>query len=141
MDDSSKLTRAQRQQIIFKHLKGTPDPLYDVVETKHGKYIVKPKQIEVEEEMVNEEPEETISEESNEEEEEVRQVKPSKQANKHRTKQDARRLLDALTSLINSSESSDEDEDYQSQRAPPIIEPNNYNPRPQLSFRRRRLIF
>ena len=163
MDDSSKLTRAQRQQIIFKFLKGTPDPLYDVIETKHGKYIVKPKPIEVEEEeAVHEEQVETQEEESSDESEDYELPPPppprkkaskhlaSKQANKQtpnkRTKQDARRILNALTSIINSSDYSDsdsdddEDESYSNQRAPPIIEPNNFNPQ-QLSFRRRRLVF
>ena len=50
----AKLSKSQRQQIIFNYLKGQPDPLYEVQETKYGKYIVRPKQIELEEE---EEPE------------------------------------------------------------------------------------
>ena len=51
-----KLTRRERERIIFQYLKGQPDPLYDVQETNHGKYVVTPKQIEVEEESVDEEP-------------------------------------------------------------------------------------
>ena len=148
MDDSSKLTRAQRQQIIFKFLKGTPDPLYDVIETKHGKYIVKPKQIEVEEEeSVHEEQADTQEEESSDESSESIPPPPPprkqtyyKRTSSKRTKQDARRILDALTSLINSSDYSDDDESYSNQRAPPMIEPNNFNPQ-QLSFHRRRLVF
>ena len=139
---TEKLTRAQREQIIFAHLKGKDDPLYEVVETKHGKYIVKPKQVDLEEE-------ESAHESIAEEEEDYSPPPPPpkkrwksdrvNQSSKHRTKQDAKRLLDALTSLINSDDSSYESEgDYQ--RAPPLVEPNNYKPT-NLNYKRRRLAF
>ena len=136
---TDKLTRAQREQIIFAHLKGKDDPLYEVIETKHGKYIVKPKQIELEEE-------ETNNEESNSESEDDytppprKNEKTNKQSSKHRTKQDAKRLLDALTSLINTDDSSYESSSYDYQQAPPLVEPNNYKPT-NLSFKRRKLVF
>ena len=134
MEDTNKLTRSQRQTIIFNHLKGIEDPSYQVIETKHGRYIVKPKVIELEEEeTINEPPpikeEETINE--------VQQVKP-KDFKRKRAKQDAKRILDALTSIINDSSDEEPENDYQ--RAPPIIEPNNFNPS-KLSFHRRRLAF
>ena len=130
---TDKLTRREREQIIFNHLKGKPNPLYEVHETKHGKYVVKPKQIQIEEEeAINEEPEPT---------------KPIKERDERpkrnqRAKQDARRILEALTSIINSNESSDESSDDDDiPRAPPLIEPTNFNPQPQLTYRRRRLAF
>jgi len=70
---TEKLTRRERERIIFQFLKGKPDPLYDVEETCHGKYVVKPKQIQVEEE----------------EEEEVKEVKPADEPKP--TKQQLRR--------------------------------------------------
>ena len=132
---TDKLTRAQREQIIFAHLKGKDDPLYEVIETKHGKYIVKPKQIELEEEETNNE------ESNNESEDEYLQASvPASQSSKHRTKQDAKRLLDALTSLINTDDSSYESSSDDYQQAPPLVEPNNYKPT-NLSFKRRKLVF
>ena len=139
MDMSDKLTRSQRQQIIFNHLKGKDDPLYEVIETNNGKYIVRPKQFELEEETINEPQHEEVEEE---EEETINEPPPKPVArpktDRHkRTKQEARRILDALTNLIKDS-SDDEDDDVA--RAPPLVEPNNFNPQ-QLSFRRRKLAF
>ena len=140
MDMSDKLTRAQRQQIIFNHLKGKDDPLYEVIETNNGKYIVRPKQFELEEETINEPQHEEVEEE---EEETINEPPPKPVArpktDRHkRTKQEARRILDALTNLI--KDSSDEYSDDDVVRAPPLVEPNNFNPQ-QLSFRRRKLAF
>ena len=135
---TDKLTRAQREQIIFNHLKGNVDPLYDVIETKYGKYIVKPKQIELEEESNNEEENVDVKQPPRKE-----QVKDetNNRPNKRRTKQDAKRLLDALTSLINSDDSSYESSDEEALlSAPPLIEANNYKPT-NLQFRKRRLAF
>lgn len=161
---TDKLTRAQREQIIFAHLKGKDDPLYEVIETKHGKYIVKPKQIELEEEETNNEESNNESEEDdylppppprkNEKtnkqscKQERRFVPsthahasvPASQSSKHRTKQDAKRLLDALTSLINTDDSSYESSSDDYQQAPPLVEPSNYKPT-NLSFKRRKLVF
>ena len=36
----AKLSKSQRQQIIFNYLKGNPEPLYEVSETKYGQYRV-----------------------------------------------------------------------------------------------------
>ena len=52
---SDKLKKSEREQIIFNHLRGKDDPLYEVKETKYGKYIVKPKQIQIEEDEDEEE--------------------------------------------------------------------------------------
>lgn len=136
---TDKLKKSERERIVFNHLKGIDDPAYEVIETKHGKYIVRPKQIQLEEE-------EAVEEESKSEPEEVPPppvVKQTKQV-KRRTKQDAKRILDALTHLI--EERSDDDEDDEDDeaddtlQAPPLVEPNNYNPT-NLSFKRRRLAF
>ena len=117
MDMSDKLTRSQRQQIIFNHLKGKDDPLYEVIETNNGKYIVRPKQFELEEETINE-----PTHEEDEEEEPIDEPPPKPAArpktDRHkRTKQEARRILDALTNLI--KDSSDEYSDDDVARAPP----------------------
>lgn len=136
MDKSSKLTKSQRQQIIFNYLKGKEDPLYEVQETKYGKYIVKPKQL-----VEEEEEEEKAEEEVSDDEPPPQPVKQSKQV-KHnqRVKQNAKRILDALTTIIDESDSSSSSDDDYQQQAPPLVEPNNFHPQ-QLSFRRRRLAF
>lgn len=141
MDQSAKLTKSQHQQIIFNYLKGKQDPLYDVSETKYGKYIVKPKQLVEEEEeeakVETHSEEEESTQSSSDDEPQIEPVKQRKQVKRNqRVKQDAKRILDALTSIINETDSSDDD--YQ--QAPPLVEPNNFHPQ-QLSFRRRRLAF
>ena len=50
MSSEPKLTRRERERIIFEYLKGQPNPLYDVKETSNGKYVVSQKKIEIEEE-------------------------------------------------------------------------------------------
>ena len=153
MDDSAKLTRSQRQQVIFKFLKGEPDPLYDVIETKHGKYIVRPKRLELEEEETALEPEPKPEEEEQEPESEPeltythtpkKAPKQPKHTTKQRTKQDARRILSALAKVLSSSDddsdSYDENANDTRQHAPPLVERNNFNP-VQLSFKRRTLRF
>ena len=151
MSQSLKLSKSEREQIIFQFLKGKPNPLYDVQETKYGKYIVKPKPIQVEEEEVNEEPKE-LEEEELEKPIKPEQVKPiddkqnarreRRKRNRH-AKQNAKRILDALTNLINSNNNDGDDDssDDDRPRAPPIVEQPNIQPVQQLSFRRRRLAF
>ena len=166
MSQSIKLTRAQREQIIFDYLKGNENPLYEVSQTKYGKYIVKPKQIPIEEEEEVKEPEhketklkpkkaKSNNDESNDydydsydyddddsssdEEELLRHKHNTQILKKKRAKQDAKRILDALANLINNGDSSDDD-GYERPRAPPIIEQPNLNPNP-ITFRRRRLAF
>ena len=142
-----KLTKSEREKMIFNHLKGIEDPLYDVSQTKYGKWIVKAKQIQLEEE---EQPEQEPEEE---EQEQIPQpikkptydkaeAKRERRRKNRRAKQDAKRILNALTNLINSNNGSDSSDDEQQQaiRAPPLVEPNNYNPGP-LTFRRNRLRF
>ena len=138
MSQSVKLTKAQREQIIFNHLKGVDDPQYEVTQTKYGKWIVKPKPIEIEEEEVKEsEPEE--------QEESVKPINNKQEARRERrkrnrhAKQNAKRILDALTNLINSNNDSDSSDDDR-QRAPPLVEQPNFQSGP-ISFRRRRLAF
>ena len=137
------LKKSEREQIIFDYLKGKENPLYEVSQTKYGKYLVKPKQIQIEEEEQKEEPEQ--------EEEPIKQLQPVKptydkqQARRERrkrnrhAKQDAKRILDALTNLINSNNESSEDEEPEHQ-APTLIEQPNFGPT-KLSFHRRRLAF
>jgi len=140
MSQSLKLSKSERQQIIFDFLKNKPNPLYTVEETKYGKYIVKPKQIEIEEETINEEPDDEpqpmkpINDRQ--------QMKRERRKRNRRAKQDAKRILDALTNLINSNnnDESSDDEDEDKPRAPPIIEQPNLNPGP-ITIKRRRLAF
>ena len=146
---TEKLTRRERERIIFQFLKGKPDPLYDVEETCHGKYVVKPKQIQVEEEE-----EEDVKE--------VELVKPTKPADEpkptkqqlrrerrkqnRRAKQDAYRILEQLNRLLNANQGIDDSSDdepideQQAYRAAPLIEQPNYNNQ-KLSFKRKRLVF
>ena len=148
---SDKLTKAEREKIIFDFLKGKPNPLYEVSETKYGKYIVKQKHIEVEEEEQHEEPEE-------EEEEHPQiniqppQMKPPIDRNQarrerrkrnRRAKQDAKKILDALTNLINGNNQNDssDEEDEDRPRAPPLVEQPQFQPPQQITFKRRRLAF
>ena len=145
---SDKLTKAQREQIIFNHLKGKEDPLYEVSQTKYGKYIVKPKQIQLEEETINEP--EAEEEQEDEPINEPQQMKPTydkqqarreRRKQNRRAKQDAKRILDALTNLINSNNGSDSSDDEQPEhQAPQLIEQPNFGPT-KLSFHRRRLAF
>lgn len=53
-----RLTRAEREHIIFNHIKGQETPGYEVIQQKNGKYKVKVKPIEIEEEEEIEENEE-----------------------------------------------------------------------------------
>ena len=142
--ESPKLTRRERERIIFDYLKGKPDPLYEVHETNHGKYVVEQKQIQLEEEETKEEP--------------IKQEKPSRNQLKRerrrqnrRAKADAYRILEQLNRLLNTNEepnndSSDDDNEAlpneQSYKAPTLINQPNLNPNPgPLTFRRKRLRF
>ena len=138
------LKKSEREQIIFDYLKGKPNPLYEVSQTKYGKYIVKPKQIQIEEEEQKEE-----QEEEEEQEPEPQPVKPTydkqqakreRRKRSRRAKQDAKRILDALTNLINSNNESSDDEEQPEHQAPTLIESPNFGPT-KLSFHRRRLAF
>ena len=70
------------------------------------------------------------------EEELIRRKSKGELMKRKRAKQNAKRILDALTNLINEEASSDDEVP----RAPPLVEQNNYNPGP-ITFRRRRLAF
>lgn len=147
---SEKLTRRERERIIFDYLKGKPDPLYEVKETNHGKYVVQPKQIQIEEEEeeTKEEPLKPVKQEQDYKQNK-QQLKRERRRQNRRAKQDAYRILEQLNRLLNtndeevSDESSSDEEQVSGPRAPPIIEqPNlNPNPNPTLSFRRKRLRF
>ena len=134
---TDKLTRREREKIIFNHLKGQPDPLYDVQETSNGKYVVSLKKIEIEEEEEKPEAEPKQSKQ---------QVKRERRRQNRRAKADAYRILEQLNRLLNvNDEESNDDEEpadvgYDKPKAPPIIEQSNYNPGP-LSFKRKRLRF
>ena len=140
--ESPKLTRRERERIIFDYLKGKPDPLYEVHETNHGKYVVEQKQIQLEEEETKEEP--------------IKQEKPSRNQLKRerrrqnrRAKADAYRILEQLNRLLNTNEepSNDSSDDEtipeeQQYRAPQLIEQPNLNNQPgPLTFKRKRLRF
>lgn len=153
MSQSLKLKKSERERIIFEYLKtGKQDPLYEVSQTKYGKYLVRPKQIEVEEEeAANEEPEEQEEESIAESEPEPikpkqspvydrQEAKRERRRRSRHAKQNAKRILDALTNLINSNNNDDSSDDDDTHQAPPLIEPPNFNPQ-RLSFRRRRLAF
>ena len=111
---TDKLTRAQREKIIFQHLKGIDDPLYEVLQTKHGKYIVRPKAIQLEEEeSMKESPEvQPVAKTPVKPINEKQEAKREKRKRNRRAKQDAKRILDALNNLISSnSVASDESND------------------------------
>ena len=91
MSQSLKLTKSERERIIFNHLKGIEDPIYEVSQTKYGKYLVRPKQIEVEEEAVNEEPEELEEESITESEPEPIKPKQSPVYDRQEAKRERRR--------------------------------------------------
>ncbi len=63
---AKRLTRAERESIVFDHLKGKPTPGYNVTETKPGHYRVTPVKIEIdsdsEDEAESERPSESDSE-------------------------------------------------------------------------------
>ena len=143
--ESPKLTRRERERIIFDYLKGKPDPLYEVRETNHGKYVVEPKQIQLEEEEEKEEPIKQLKQDKPSR----NQLKRERRKQNRRAKADAYRILEQLNKLLNvndepNNESSDDDNEAlpeeQQYRAPTIVEQNNYNPGP-LTFRRKRLRF
>ena len=146
---TDKLTRRERERIIFDFLKGKPNPLYDVEETCHGKYVVKQKQIQIEEEESEAEQKQPPKP--------VEQSKPSKQQLKRerrranrRAKADAYKILEQLNRLINASNNQPLDEEEESDemttndqayRAAPLVEQPNLNSNPKLSFKRKRLRF
>ena len=112
---TDKLTRAQREKIIFQHLKGIDDPLYEVLQTKHGKYIVRPKAIQLEEESINEEPEvkpvakAPVKQPEPKPTNDKQDAKREKRRRNRRAKQDAKRILDALNNLISSNNEADDE--------------------------------
>ena len=116
---TDKLTRAQREKIIFQHLKGIDDPLYEVLQTKHGKYIVRPKAIQLEEEeSMKESPEvqpvvkAPVKQPEPKPTNDKLEAKREKRKRNRHAKQDAKRILDALNNLISSnSVASDESND------------------------------
>ena len=147
---TEKLKKSERERIIFQHLKGIDDPLYEVSQTKYGKWIVKARSIEIEEEEVKEpEPEEEEPEEQLTKLQPVKLASDKQQAKRERrkrnrhAKQNAKRILDALTNLINSNNNGEDDDDSSDDdkpHAPQLIEQPNINPGP-LIIRRRRLAF
>ena len=144
-----KLTKSEREKMIFNHLKGIEDPLYEVSQTKYGKWIVKAKPIEVEEEEVKESEQEPEEEEQEQIPQPIKkptydkaEAKRERRRKNRRAKQDAKRILNALTNLINSNNGSDSSDDEQpiEHQAPQLIDQPNFGPT-KLSFHRRRLAF
>lgn len=130
---SNKLSRAQREKLIFDHLKGLPTPGYDVTECSNGKYLVKPIRIEVEEEEEDEENEDnddTTNEDSeSSSEEHIMHRSPTRRSLR---KQNARELLEQLSQIL--SDDDDDDIDMTYVQPPPRINSN-------VSWHRRRLRF
>ncbi len=103
---TSKLSKQKREEIIINHIKGTPDPHYIVTESKAGRYTVKMKPFEIEED----EDEEVEAEE----EDDIEVEQPTSQREQptpRPKKQNARKLLEQLASMI----SDDEEEPQRSQ--------------------------
>ena len=130
--DTPKLTRRERENIIFQFLKGTPNPLYDVKETNHGKYVVLPKQIQIEEEEEKPEsrtqdlgPRNQRTKEPNDQSRPSRQqLRRERRKANRRAKADAYRILEQLNRLLNVQEQ--EADDYERFRnAPNNVEFND----------------
>lgn len=139
---SSHLTKSERESIIFNHLKGKKTPGYNVIEHPNGKYTVKPIPIEMEEEDIDEDTDEDTEEQI--EEEEVIDKKPHR-VFKSRTKQNARKLLEQLTRIMDEDSEDDNDNDndnnkneYEESTGQYIQK--IYKPGPQ-NWNRRRLVF
>ena len=146
---TDKLTRRERERIIFQYLKGQPNPAYDVQETCHGKYVVKPKQIQIEEEEEEEPPKEPVKQEQPPRPSRNQMRREQRKRNR-RAKADAYRILEQLNKLLSvneqpTNESSDEEEALpveQQYRATSLIEQPNLNPNPgPITFKRKRLRF
>ena len=144
---TEKLTRRERERIIFDYLKGKPDPLYTVEETCHGKYVVKQKQIQIEEEESEAEPEQPPKPTDKQSKQQLNRER--RRANR-RAKADAYKILEQLNRLINASNNQAPDDEEESDdiptndqafRAAPLVEQPNLNPNPKLSFKRKRLRF
>ena len=149
---TDKLTRREREKIIFDFLKGKPNPAYDVQETCHGKYVVKPKQIQIEEEEEEEPPKEPVKQVKQEQPPRPsrNQMRREQRKRNRRAKADAYRILEQLNKLlsVNEQQPIDESSDEEAQpveqqyRAPTLIEAPNLNPQPgPITFKRKRLRF
>ena len=145
MSSEPKLTRRERERIIFDYLKGQPNPLYDVKETSNGKYVVTQKKIEIEEE---ERPEPAPASEPKLSKQ---QIKRERRKQNRRAKADANRILEQLNRLLNTNDeepigvlSSDDEEPadvgYDQPKAPQLVDQPQFQNQ-QLSFRRKRLRF
>ena len=147
MSSEPKLTRRERERIIFDYLKGQPNPLYEVKETSNGKYVVSQKKIEIEEEERPEPapartPEPKLTKQ---------QIKRERRKQNRRAKADAYRILEQLNRLLNTNDeepigeiTSDDEEPadvgYDQPKAPQLVDQPQFQNQ-QLSFRRKRLRF
>ena len=146
---TDKLTRREKERIIFAYLKGQPNPAYDVEETCHGKYVVKPKQVQVEEEEEEEAPIEEPKpiKQTDEPKLTKQQLKRERRKQNRRAKQDAYRILEQLNRIINANQEADDSSDDEpinepAYRAASLIEQPNLNPNPgPITFKRKRLRF
>lgn len=89
----TRLTRSERERLIFDFIKGKPTPGYEIIQQDNGKYRIKVKPIEIEEE-----------EESEKEIETEKEIKESEPQRPKRMKQDVNELLANKSIEINSSQ-------------------------------------
>lgn len=122
-----RLSKAQREAIIFEFIKGNPTPGYEVIELSNGKYNVKIKPIEVEEEEETEEEEYESDDGTN--------GVATVNIPDHKT-QNAMDLLKQLTELMNAQNEQNQRQEYDKmiyqQPARPVV-PQNWN-RKKLRF-------
>lgn len=85
----TRLTRSERERLIFDFIKGKPTPGYEIIQQDNGKYRIKVKPIEIEEE------------EESEKEKEI-EIKESEHQKPKRVKQDVNELLANKSIEINS---------------------------------------
>ena len=110
-----KLTRAEREAMVFDHLKGKPTPGYNVTETKTGHYRVTPVKIEIDSDSDDDQ-----------------HVENHAVTDRHTVseKEDVLELLNLIRNNLQESSS-----------APPVSQPTTTVSQPPRSYRRRRLVF
>ena len=105
---SARLSKQERETIIIDYLKGKPIPGYEVNECANGKFRVKQKHIEIEEEEDCNDTNEIVKVES---EKTPKATRASLAIEKPKTnKLNARKLLQKLSNLIDEDEDEDSDD-------------------------------
>ena len=117
---TTRLTRSEREHIIASYLKGTPVNGYEVIECANGKYRVKVKQFEVEEDAEEPPlpeasghikcPQEPSQEPPQDEPLPVEEIKPKEKANS-RTR-NAKELLKELSVILGEDELDTPEDNY-----------------------------